>query len=66
MEGKLRVNNQIQVQRGEEILGKGRITSLKRDKEDVKEVSEGVECGMVIEGAPKIELADILLVFLIK
>ena len=29
---------------------KGKIASLKRGKEDIKEVKEGFECGILLEG----------------
>ena len=37
-----------------------KISSLKRFKDDVKEVSSGYECGMTIEGYNDIKQGDVL------
>lgn len=50
----------FRVLRGEEILSTGTVTSLKRDQENVDEVSEGHECGMKVKVGKKIEENDIL------
>ncbi|MDE3055365.1 MAG: translation initiation factor IF-2 [Verrucomicrobiota bacterium] len=46
--------------RGKEIIWKGKISSLKRLKEDVKEVKEGLECGVVLEGRSDLQEGDLL------
>jgi translation initiation factor IF-2 len=38
----------------------GKITSLKRFKDDAKEVSEGFECGIGIDNFQNIQTGDIL------
>ena len=43
-------NCKIRVFRGEEKLYEGSLASLKRFKDDVKEVREGFECGLVFDG----------------
>ena len=45
------------------IIWKGKIASLKRQKEDVKEVSKGLECGILLEGRTDIKEGDILQAF---
>jgi len=45
---------------GEEILCNGDIQSLHRNKDEVKEVGEGEECGMKVHTGKKIEIGDIL------
>lgn len=47
---------------GEEIF-KGKISSLKRFKDDVKEVSEGFECGIGLENFQDIKPGDIIEAF---
>lgn len=49
-EGTIHRNNQARVRRGKEVIWKGTISSLKRVKEDVREVSKGLECGIVLNG----------------
>jgi translation initiation factor IF-2 len=51
---------------GKEILFTGKINSLKRFKEDVKEVKDGFECGIVVEGYNQYEVGDIVKIFEVK
>ncbi len=46
--------------RGKETIWKGKIASLKRLKEDAKEVKEGFECGLVLDGQNDVVEGDIL------
>lgn len=48
-EGKVVRNNQVRVFRDNIVIHEGDISSLKRFKEDVKEVSSGFECGLSLE-----------------
>ena len=45
--------------RGKEIIWKGKILSLKRVKEDVKEVSKGIECGILLDGQSDVKEGDV-------
>ena len=47
-EGKLLRNQPIKIVRGKDVVGTGKISGLKRFKEDVKEVEKGLECGILI------------------
>lgn len=47
-EGIVNRNHTIRVIRDKEIVHKGQILSLKRIKEDVREVAKGLECGIVL------------------
>ena len=51
-------NCKIRVFRGEEKLYEGTLASLKRFKDDVKEVREGFECGLVFDGFGDFEIED--------
>ncbi len=44
--GEIRRNAKVRITRNEEILFEGEISSLKHEKEDVREVRTGFECGM--------------------
>lgn len=46
IEGEIRRNARIRVQREKEEIFDGEITSLKHEKDDVREVREGFECGI--------------------
>jgi translation initiation factor IF-2 len=48
-EGKITRNNQIRVVRDGIVIHEGNISSLRRFKDDVKEVSSGFECGIALE-----------------
>ena len=52
--------------RGDDILKEGLINSLKRHKDDAKEVKEGLECGIGIEGVKKFQEGDVIEVYEIK
>jgi len=49
-EGAIHRSNSIRVKRDKEVVWNGGISSLKRVKEDVKEVAKGLECGIVLNG----------------
>jgi translation initiation factor IF-2 len=53
----------IEVFRGEEKVGKGRLISLQKNKKDVEKVIKGDECGILYEGNIKVELGDILVMY---
>lgn len=61
--GKVRSRASIEVLRNGEIAFTGIIGSLKRFKDDVKEVGEGFECGIVINNFTAIEVGDIIEAF---
>lgn len=63
IEGSISRNNQIRVNRKGEIVWKGSISSLKRVKEDVREVQKGLECGILLNGYNNVEVGDILEAF---
>ncbi len=53
-------NHKARVIRDGETIWSGNISSLKREKEDVKEVKKGMECGVVLEKFTDIEVGDII------
>ena len=58
--GKVLRESFVSVMRSGKEVHKGVISSLKRFKEDVKEVKEGFECGIVLEDFDKLEKGDVL------
>jgi translation initiation factor IF-2 len=59
-EGSIHRSNHIRVRRGQEVVCKGSISSLKRVKEDVREVQKGLECGIVLNNFPDIQEDDVI------
>ena len=49
----------IRIRRGDEQIYEGALASLKRFKDDVKEVKEGFECGLVFDGFDQMQVGDI-------
>ncbi len=49
-EGLIKRNCLLRQIRGKETIWKGKVASLKRGKDDVKEIKEGFECGILLEG----------------
>ncbi len=60
MEGKVRRDAQVRILRQNKITCDSRVSSLKRFKEDVTEVSAGLECGLGIEGFVDFQVGDII------
>jgi len=58
--GKISNNDNIRVIRDGKLIYEGKVSSLKRFKEDIKEVNTGFECGIGIEKFNDIKLKDIL------
>ena len=63
IEGEVKKSTSIEVIRGEEIIGKGKLINLQRDKKDVDKVIKGQDCGILFEGEVKIEEGDILVIY---
>ncbi|RKZ29774.1 translation initiation factor IF-2 [bacterium] len=59
-EGAVRRGAKIEIVRAEEVIGQAEVKGLKRYKDDVKEVAEGVECGIEIGGFKDFKVGDIL------
>ena len=59
-EGKMQRNTPIRVIRDGIVIHTGRLGSLKRFKDDVKEVSSGMDCGLNIESYNDIRIGDII------
>jgi len=59
-DGIIRRNCVVRVMRNNELVWKGGIASLKRVKEDVKEVSKGIECGIVLQNFDDLKEGDVI------
>lgn len=60
LQGEIRRNANIAVIRDKQIIHEAPIASLKHEKDDVREVREGFECGINVRGFEDFEQGDIL------
>ena len=63
LEGKVCNNSKIRIIRDNIVLYEGQIESLRRFKDDVKEVAQGYECGITIDNYRDFREGDILEVY---
>jgi translation initiation factor IF-2 len=57
-DGKVNRNSMVRVLRSGVVIHDGRISSLKREKDDVREVTAGYQCGLVVDGFRDIQAGD--------
>jgi len=62
-DGKIHRNNKVRLIRDGIVIYTGTLGSLKRFKDDVKEVQKGYECGLNIEGYNDIKVGDMVEAF---
>jgi translation initiation factor IF-2 len=53
-------NSLARIRRGKELVYEGKVASLKRFKDDVREVHEGYECGITLEDFGSFEVGDVI------
>lgn len=63
LEGEIRRNAGVRVVRGKETVFDGQIASLKHEKDDVREIREGFECGIGLKGFDDFEVGDFLIAY---
>jgi translation initiation factor IF-2 len=63
LSGKVIRNSRVRVRRGNEVVHEGNLDSLKRMKEDTKEVNAGYECGIGLDNFKDWAEKDIIEVF---
>ena len=66
LDGKIERNAGVRVIREDVVIHEGKLVSLKRFKDDVKEVAKGYECGMQIEDYNDLKEGDIIEVFVME
>jgi translation initiation factor IF-2 len=59
-EGEIRRNAKIRLHRGKDLLFDGEIGSLKHEKEDVREVRTGFECGIHLKNFNDVAVGDVI------
>ena len=63
IDGEFKKGQKLNVLRGDEKVGTGRIINLQRDKKDIEKLKKGDEAGILFEGNIKIEAKDILVAY---
>ncbi|MBS0264954.1 MAG: translation initiation factor IF-2, partial [Planctomycetes bacterium] len=66
LNGIIERSNRIRVERDQRIVNEYPIASLKRGKDDAKEVRDGLECGIRLDGFDDIKEGDILRAFKVE
>jgi len=62
-DGTIRRGAPVRVVRDGRVIYTGRIGSLRRFQDDVREVQEGYECGITVEGYQDVKEGDVFEVF---
>ena len=66
LDGKMLRNAQVRLLRDNVVVHEGKLSSLRRIKDDVKEVASGYECGIGIDNYNDIKIGDIIEAFEIE
>ncbi|MDD3712097.1 MAG: translation initiation factor IF-2 [Candidatus Izemoplasmatales bacterium] len=64
--GIIRKNSIIKLVRDGKIIFEGKLGSLKRFKDDVKEVKQGYDCGLTLENYNDVKIGDVIEVYMMK
>ena len=66
LDGKMLRNAQVRLLRDNVVIYEGKMSSLRRFKDDIKDVASGYECGIGLENYNDIKIADIIEAFEIE
>ena len=65
-DGELRRGAKVRLQRGADIVYEGDLSSLRHEKEDVKEIRQGFECGVGFKSFNDIQPGDMLVCYIVE
>ena len=65
-DGELRRNAKVRLFRGDDLVFEGEMASLKHEKDDVREVRTGFECGVGLKNFHNIEVGDELVCYILE
>ena len=65
-EGEIRRNARIRILRGKDIVYEGEVGSLKHEKEDVREIRQGFDCGIGLRNFNDVEINDVIDCFMLE
>jgi translation initiation factor IF-2 len=60
VDGTIHRGDNVRVLRNQKVVHEGRIVSLRRGRDDAREVNTGFECGILVEQYTDIEIGDVL------
>ena len=66
MDGVVRRGAQARLLRGGDVAYDGHLGTLRRIKEDAREVSAGIECGIVLDGHNDVRAGDLIEAYVIQ
>jgi translation initiation factor IF-2 len=66
MDGELRRNAKVRLYRGTDIVYEGDMGSLRHEKDDVREVKQGYECGVGFKSFSDIQVGDQLVCYILE
>ncbi len=65
-EGKITRDSKLRLLRDNVVVYEGKVRSVRRFKEDVSEVTSGMECGITLENFSDIKISDVLEAFVVE
>ncbi len=65
-DGELRRNAKVRLYRGSDLVYEGEMGSLRHEKEDVKEIKQGFECGVGFKNFKDIQVGDQLVCYVLE
>jgi translation initiation factor IF-2 len=63
VEGEVKKGTSIEIFREENLVGRGKLVNLQKNKKDIDRVPKGEECGILYEGDTRVEEGDILVIY---
>src|SRR5512146_631323 len=66
VEGELRRNAKVRLYRGADMVYEGEMASLRHEKEDVREIRTGFECGVGLKNFNDIQIGDVLVCYVLE
>ena len=66
VDGELRRNSKVRLYRGTDLVYEGEMASLRHEKEDVRELRTGFECGVGLKNFNDIQVNDLLICYILE
>jgi translation initiation factor IF-2 len=66
VEGELRRNAKVRLYRGQDVVFEGEMASLRHEKDDVREIRTGFECGVGFKNFNDIQVGDVLVCYVME